>query len=168
MRVYFLSRNPRVLLAIGLLMRNSRLEMIVVAGCVGLGFAVWENLSYFAQYGSAVAFPRFLTANFFHFAGHPFPAGDHLGRSGHDDFPGGYPKLAFERTIPFMIPSRNSIRNCGPLPTARAVMKRMTLANYQNDQLYTGVAKAVAEILATTDVVAPLDVLLTSHTFTHQ
>jgi RsiW-degrading membrane proteinase PrsW (M82 family) len=51
-----------------LLKRKSPLEMIVVAGCVGLGFAVWENLQYFARYGSAVAFPRFLTANFFHFA----------------------------------------------------------------------------------------------------
>lgn len=51
-----------------LLIRKSRLEMIVVAGCVGLGFAIWENLHYFARYGSAVAFPRFLTANFFHFA----------------------------------------------------------------------------------------------------
>ena len=51
-----------------LLVRKSRLETIVIAGCVGLGFAIWENLHYFAQYGSAVAFPRFLTANFFHFA----------------------------------------------------------------------------------------------------
>src|SRR5204863_1796192 len=51
-----------------LLFRKDRLEALMVAGCVGLGFAVWENLQYFAQYGSAVAFPRFLTANFFHFA----------------------------------------------------------------------------------------------------
>lgn len=51
-----------------LLIRRSRLEMLVTAGCVGLGFAVWENLIYFKQFGSAVAFPRFLTANFFHLA----------------------------------------------------------------------------------------------------
>jgi RsiW-degrading membrane proteinase PrsW (M82 family) len=51
-----------------LLFRKSRLEMLVAAGCVGLGFAVWENLIYFRQFGSAVAFPRFLTANFFHLA----------------------------------------------------------------------------------------------------
>lgn len=48
--------------------RKSRLEMLVCAGCVGLGFAIWENLQYFANYGAAVAFPRFLTANFFHLA----------------------------------------------------------------------------------------------------
>jgi RsiW-degrading membrane proteinase PrsW (M82 family) len=51
-----------------LLIRKSRLEMLVTAGCVGLGFAVWENLIYFKQFGAAVAFPRFLTANFFHLA----------------------------------------------------------------------------------------------------
>jgi len=48
--------------------RKSRLEMLVCAGCVGLGFAIWENLQYFGNYGAAVAFPRFLTANFFHLA----------------------------------------------------------------------------------------------------
>lgn len=50
------------------MIRKSRLEMLVCAGCVGLGFAIWENLQYFAGYGAAVAFPRFLTANFFHLA----------------------------------------------------------------------------------------------------
>jgi RsiW-degrading membrane proteinase PrsW (M82 family) len=50
------------------LLRKSRLEMLIGAGGVGLGFAIWENLQYFAQYGSAAAFPRFLTANFFHLA----------------------------------------------------------------------------------------------------
>ena len=50
------------------LIRKNRLEMLIGAGCVGLGFAIWENLSYFANFGSAVAFPRFLTANFFHLA----------------------------------------------------------------------------------------------------
>ena len=50
------------------LLRKSRLEALMLSGCVGLGFAIWENILYFAQYGSAVAFPRFLTANFFHLA----------------------------------------------------------------------------------------------------
>jgi RsiW-degrading membrane proteinase PrsW (M82 family) len=51
-----------------LLLRRSPLEMLVTAACVGLGFAVWENLLYFKEAGPAVAFPRFLTANFFHLA----------------------------------------------------------------------------------------------------
>ena len=51
-----------------LLARKNRLEMIIVAGCVGLGFAVEENLSYFRQGDPSSAFARFLTANFFHFA----------------------------------------------------------------------------------------------------
>lgn len=50
------------------LLRKSRLEMLICAGCVGLGFAIWENLQYFAGYGPVAAYPRFLTANFFHFA----------------------------------------------------------------------------------------------------
>lgn len=50
------------------MLRKSRLEMLVCAGCVGLGFAIWENLQYFASFGAAAAFPRFLTANFFHLA----------------------------------------------------------------------------------------------------
>ena len=50
------------------LLRKSRLEMLICAGCVGLGFAIWENLQYFEGYGPAAAYPRFLTANFFHFA----------------------------------------------------------------------------------------------------
>ena len=48
------------------IVRKSRLEMLIVGGSVGLGFAIWENLQYFAEYGSATAFTRFLTANFFH------------------------------------------------------------------------------------------------------
>lgn len=52
-----------------LLIRGSRLEAVVVAGCVGLGFAVEENVSYFSTSSNpAIAFGRFLTANFFHFA----------------------------------------------------------------------------------------------------
>ena len=51
-----------------LLMRGSRLEMVIVAGCVGLGFAIEENVSYFRQADPSNAFGRFLTANFFHFA----------------------------------------------------------------------------------------------------
>lgn len=48
------------------IVRQSRLEMLIAGGSVGLGFAIWENLQYFAEYGSATAFTRFLTANFFH------------------------------------------------------------------------------------------------------
>ena len=51
-----------------LLSRRSRLEMLIVAGCTGLGFAIAENLLYFTQAGASAAFGRFLTANFFHFA----------------------------------------------------------------------------------------------------
>ncbi len=51
-----------------LLARKSRLEMIITAGCVGLGFAIAENLIYFAQAGPTAAFGRFLTANFLHTA----------------------------------------------------------------------------------------------------
>ena len=56
-------------LLVVLLIRGSRLETIIVAGCVGLGFAVEENVSYFSRSDNpATAFGRFLTANFFHFA----------------------------------------------------------------------------------------------------
>ena len=51
-----------------LLWRGRRLEMLIIASCVGLGFALEENLQYYHQHGSAVAFGRFLTANFFHLA----------------------------------------------------------------------------------------------------
>ena len=49
-----------------LLRRRNELEMLIVAACVGLGFAVAENLLYFAREGAAVAYGRFLTANFLH------------------------------------------------------------------------------------------------------
>ena len=51
-----------------LLARKNRLETIITAGCVGLGFAAAENLIYFASAGPAAAFGRFLTANFMHTA----------------------------------------------------------------------------------------------------
>ena len=51
-----------------LLARRSRLETIITAGCVGLGFAAAENLIYFASAGPGAAFGRFLTANFLHTA----------------------------------------------------------------------------------------------------
>ena len=49
-----------------LLRRRNELEMLIVAACVGLGFAVAENLLYFSQHGPVVAYGRFLTANFLH------------------------------------------------------------------------------------------------------
>ncbi len=51
-----------------LLRRGNRLEMLIIAACAGLGFAVAENLQYFSQNLSAT-FGRFLTANCFHLAG---------------------------------------------------------------------------------------------------
>ncbi len=50
-----------------LLRRRNRLEMLMVPGFVGLGFAVGENFAYFSEYAAA-AYVRFLTANFFHVA----------------------------------------------------------------------------------------------------
>jgi len=40
------------------------------------------------------------------------------------------------------------------------VMKKVTATNYQKDKLYPAVARAVAEILKTTNVVSPVEVLL--------
>src|SRR4030095_16131926 len=51
-----------------LLIRRSRLEMLVTAGCVGLGFAVWKNLSDYNEFGPVLVLPRLLTSNFFHLA----------------------------------------------------------------------------------------------------
>ena len=51
-----------------LVRRRSELEMLVVAGCVGLGFALEENMGYFQASHSAIAVARYLTANFFHIA----------------------------------------------------------------------------------------------------
>ncbi len=39
-------------------------------------------------------------------------------------------------------------------------MKSITATNYQKDELYPAVARAVAEILDTTNVVAPVELLL--------
>lgn len=48
-----------------LVKRGNELEMLIVAGCVGLGFAAEENIGYFnISTGASIA--RFLTANFFH------------------------------------------------------------------------------------------------------
>lgn len=49
-----------------LLRRDNQLEILLVAGCVGLGFAVEENVMYFEGFGANVAAGRFVTANFFH------------------------------------------------------------------------------------------------------
>jgi RsiW-degrading membrane proteinase PrsW (M82 family) len=49
-----------------LLARRRPLESFLIAGCVGLGFAINENLVYFAQTDPSIAFGRFLTSNFFH------------------------------------------------------------------------------------------------------
>ena len=47
-------------------------------------------------------------------------------------------------------------------------MKKLTAANYRKDQLYASVAKAVSEILATSNFVAPVDVLLKLQRLTKQ
>ncbi|MFK8114992.1 MAG: PrsW family glutamic-type intramembrane protease [Rubripirellula sp.] len=46
--------------------RKSRLEALVVSACVGLGFAIIENMGYFARSGGLISMGRFLTANFAH------------------------------------------------------------------------------------------------------
>ncbi len=52
-----------------LLIRRNALEALLCAACVGLGFALQENVNYYQSgEGSAVALSRFLTANFFHLA----------------------------------------------------------------------------------------------------
>lgn len=53
-----------------LLRRGSEMEVLVVAAMVGLGFALEENISYYARGGASdgVAVSRFLTANFLHMA----------------------------------------------------------------------------------------------------
>lgn len=67
-------------------------EILVLAGCVGLGFAIKENMTYFAGDLSAVTVGRFLTANVMHITmtgilglslcralRHPMAIGDFLG-----------------------------------------------------------------------------------------
>src|SRR5690606_19349635 len=51
-----------------LIRRASRLEMLVVCGCVGLGFAIENTMQYYQHAGQIDAFGQLLTANFFHFA----------------------------------------------------------------------------------------------------
>jgi len=51
-----------------LIRRRSALEMLIVGGCVGLGFAIEENVQYFGSSLGADAAGRFITANFFHIA----------------------------------------------------------------------------------------------------
>lgn len=47
---------------------RSDAEILITAGCVGLGFAVAENISYFAGQSLLVALDRFVMANFMHIA----------------------------------------------------------------------------------------------------
>ncbi len=49
-----------------LIRRGEELEMLIVAGFVGLGFAVAENFGYLEVSAGSAAPARFLTANFFH------------------------------------------------------------------------------------------------------
>jgi RsiW-degrading membrane proteinase PrsW (M82 family) len=51
-----------------LLHLGSGVKAALTAGCVGLGFALDENLQYFRNYGTQVAIPRLVTANFVHLA----------------------------------------------------------------------------------------------------
>ncbi|MEM1296086.1 MAG: PrsW family glutamic-type intramembrane protease, partial [Verrucomicrobiota bacterium] len=51
-----------------LLKRANPIEALVVAGFVGLGFAIQENLSYYSRSGGNATVSRFLSANFFHLA----------------------------------------------------------------------------------------------------
>jgi len=48
--------------------RGNDLETLLVAACVGLGFAVFENEGYFSASFGQSSIGRFLTANFFHMA----------------------------------------------------------------------------------------------------
>jgi RsiW-degrading membrane proteinase PrsW (M82 family) len=51
-----------------LLGKPSHSRAALTAGCVGLGFALDENLQYYMEGGVATAVPRLLTANFLHIA----------------------------------------------------------------------------------------------------
>lgn len=51
-----------------LLRHGSTAKAALTAGCVGLGFALDENIGYFLETGGAVAVGRFVTANFMHIA----------------------------------------------------------------------------------------------------
>ncbi len=47
---------------------RDELTVLLVSGCVGLGFAIAENVNYFAGSGGTAAMGRFLTANPLHFS----------------------------------------------------------------------------------------------------
>lgn len=49
-----------------LMKRRSEVEILIVAACVGLGFAIEENLSYVQEGDPTTSLGRLLTANFFH------------------------------------------------------------------------------------------------------
>lgn len=51
-----------------LVRRRSSREALIVSACVGLGFAIVENMGYFARSGGTDSMGRFLTANFAHMA----------------------------------------------------------------------------------------------------
>jgi RsiW-degrading membrane proteinase PrsW (M82 family) len=51
-----------------LVKRGNELETLIIAACVGLGFALVENSQYFKASLGASSIGRFLTANFFHMA----------------------------------------------------------------------------------------------------
>jgi len=51
-----------------LMKQNLRAKVALTAGCVGLGFAMDENILYFERSGVGVAIVRLMTANFMHIA----------------------------------------------------------------------------------------------------
>lgn len=51
-----------------LVRRRNTLEALIVSACVGLGFAIVENMGYFAASAGTDSMGRFLTANFAHMA----------------------------------------------------------------------------------------------------
>src|SRR5207248_731759 len=55
-------------LVLVLRMRGTPLDVLVCGALVGLGFALVENLQYFARGDLSTAMARFLTANFLHMA----------------------------------------------------------------------------------------------------
>jgi RsiW-degrading membrane proteinase PrsW (M82 family) len=73
------------------LMRKNNATVLTVAALVGLGFAIEENILYYADYGGGVIIARFLTANFLHmsltgFAGYYFVAAMRRGGESWSDF----------------------------------------------------------------------------------
>ncbi len=73
------------------LMGKNNATVLTVAALVGLGFAVEENILYYADYGGGVIIARFLTANFLHmsltgFAGYYFVVALRRGGESWSDF----------------------------------------------------------------------------------